>query len=220
MIKTVSALLLLGASSSFASFMVVGLPDSPSAGAVPAGMIYGSIFNVPSGSSFLFSSYALYDAGTAGFGSDQNVGLYKSNGSNYVRLEYVTLNAAVPTLTVDGRTFATTPASVNILEPGSYFLGYSSATPAQYLVPQTAAVGGGVNQIQTADLNFIFNGAGSVGGDVASVTSFSVGSITTGNAANINVFGDLVAVPEVGSVLMGTLLTMMGVAYRRRPIAA
>lgn len=126
--------------------------------------------------------------------------------------------------------------------PGSYFIGYSNAVQGDNflsIVPalvaatpsfpmgstmQAAPIGtNNATDIKESLSGFAFTGTGRVpltsingSGGFTQVASGTGQNIHFGNFANMNVFANLIVVPEAGSALMGTLLGGLALSYRRR----
>lgn len=128
------------------------------------------------------------------------------------------------------------------LRGGSYFIGYSNAVqgdnflsivpalvPANPPIPmgstiQAAPIGtNNSTDMKESISGFAFTGTGRVSistlngsGGFTQVGSGTGQNIQFGNFGNMNIFANLVEVPEVGSALMGTLLGGLALSYRRR----
>lgn len=228
----------MGASN--AAYIVNTLPAGLGNGTIPnqdsgsifsgsaSGTIVGTQFRVNSGT-FLLTSLSLYSgapdsgAGLPDYTFNQNhvAGVWAYDGINYdlmASVNFLSTGAGAVQTTFSGYNFLDMAlGSPAVLNAGkTYFIGYNNATPTgttdQFLADAIAPAWSGV--IAPASAQITFNSTAWIPSNTPGANQFLVAS--DGSEFNYSLLANLTAIPEVGSIVMGGMLTVMGAGYRRR----
>ena len=227
-----------------AAYIVGSLPASPLLfpGTVPpppaSASIIGSTVRIQTNQSFFLTSLALYDSGTAGFNVAHTAAFYSLSGGTYTLVPGTTVNffgTAGTATSLSGYTYRDVLLDAPVVLSGgtslngtTFFIGFnnvnsSGLSGSDLFLNKNASVND-PTWSATVDEGVTEGVAGVKFGSNASLVGNTFpGFFLSSNLANgpaneygFNVLANLTAVPEVGSALMGTLLGLMGLSYRRR----